>query len=138
MAQYGYNPFTKKLDLVDDVLISGVAGKDADLSIIVLKSSADFGKNDNEKYLCDLENKDIIEISVDIFEMFNGADLSFTVGVDGYENKYLSNTDVNLKDVGTYIIDDRHVVNSVETIKLYLNGTGMTAGSGTVTLKYLY
>jgi len=74
---------------------------------------------------------------VNVTQAFNGTGASLTIGNSGDNDKYMADSDVNLKKVGLYIVDLLELLGSAEQVNAYLNGGASTVGQATIVVEYI-
>lgn len=140
MVNIGYNPFTNNFDFLGNISTTSSdtssGGTTTDLSYFVLSEKSSFSFNDSIKTLCTFFNKKVIEIRVTINEPFNGIGTSITIGNSTVNDMYIKTTDVHPKMEGTYVTEVDLLVPE-DTLILYINGTNIDRGSGSLIIKYV-
>lgn len=77
------------------------------------------------------------EFEINVIQIFNGTAPVASIGIDSNHEKYLTESQCNLKAVNRYIIEDTIPLLADETIKIYIDGDGATEGSLTGTVRFL-
>ena len=81
-----------------------------------------------------------ISVMVEVTTPFDGSGASLTVGDDGDVNRLMSNAYVDIRSTGTYVTNPSYIysdlLDSNNTIKVYVVSGGSSAGAATVSLQY--